>query len=137
MFLCNLHIDKTIPLVVKLEKIGGEYMGNFDAVKYANEYIKQSYDRINLTVAKGKKAEWNEKAKAAGMSLNAYIARAVDEYAGISPDADRIAEKAREEARREVLAKIDQALRGEKQSEPKSTDTTFDEEIKKKLEGLI
>lgn len=112
-------------------------MGDFDKVKYTNEYINKSYDRINLTVAKGKKAEWNEKAKAAGMSLNAYITRAVDEFAGISPDADRIAEKAREEARREVLAKIDQALRGEKQSEPKSTETTFGEEIKKKLEGLI
>lgn len=112
-------------------------MGDFDKVKYTNEYINKSYDRINLTVAKGKKSEWSEKAKAAGMSLNAYITRAVDEYAGISPDADRIAEKAREEARREVLAKIGQALRGEKQSEPKSTETTFDEEIKKKLEGLI
>lgn len=112
-------------------------MGDFDKVKYTNEYINKSYDRINLTVIKGKKAEWSERAKAAGMSLNAYITRAVDEFAGISPDADRIAEKAREEARREVLAKIDKALRGEKQSEPKNTDTTFDEEIKKKLEGLI
>ena len=112
-------------------------MGEFNQTKYIQEYIKQSYDRINLTVVKGKKSEWSERAKAAGMSLNAYITRAVDEYAGISPDADRIAEKAREEARRELLAKIDQALRGEKQSEPKSTETTFDEEIKKKLEGLI
>lgn len=112
-------------------------MSEFNKSKYIQEYMKQSYDRVNVQVPKGKKAEWNEKAKAAGMSLNAYITRAVDEYAGISPDADRIAEKAREEARREVLAKIDQALRGEKQSEPKSTDTTFDEEIKKKLEGLI
>lgn len=112
-------------------------MGEFNQTKYIQEYIKQSYDRINLTVIKGKKSEWSERAKAAGMSLNAYITRAVDEFAGISPDADRIAEKAREEARRELLAKIDQALRGEKQSEPKSTDTTFDEEIKKKLEGLI
>lgn len=112
-------------------------MPEFDKVKYNNEYNKQSYDRTSLMTPKGKKAEWSERAKAAGLSLNAYITRAVDEYAGISPDADRIAEKAREEARREVLAKIDKALRGEKQSEPKSTGATFDEEIKKKLEGLI
>lgn len=112
-------------------------MAEYDKIKYNMEYNAKNYDRINIAVAKGVKADWASRAKAAGMSLNAYITRAVDEYAGISPDADRIAEKAREEARREVLAKIDQALRGEKQSEPKSTETTFDEEIKKKLEGLI
>ena len=112
-------------------------MSEFNKSKYIQEYMKQSYDRVNVQVPKGKKSEWSERAKAAGMSLNAYITRAVDEYAGISPDADRIAEKAREEARRELLAKIDKALRGEKQSEPKSENATFDEEIKKKLEGLI
>lgn len=106
-------------------------MGDFDKVKYTNEYINKSYDRINLTVAKGKKAEWSEKAKAAGMSLNAYITRAVDEFAGISPDADRIAEKAREEARRELLAKIDQALRGEKQSESDDDNAAFDDDTSK------
>ena len=59
-------------------------MAEFDATKYANDYIKQTYDRINLTTEKGKKSQWTEKAKAAGLSLNAYITRAVDNYAGIS-----------------------------------------------------
>lgn len=86
-------------------------MAEFDPVKYANNYIKQSYDRINLTIPKGKKSEWNEKAKSAGLSLNAYITQAVDSYAGISPDEDKIAEKALEEARREILARIEQALK--------------------------
>lgn len=106
-------------------------MSEFDKVKYNNEYNKQSYDRTSLMTPKGKKAEWSERAKAAGMSLNAYITRAVDEYAGISPDADRIAEKAREEARRELLAKIDKALRGEKQSESDDDNAAFDDDTSK------
>lgn len=134
-----MTIDKAPERVVQFrtKKKGNNGMAEYDKIKYNMEYNAKNYDRINIAVAKGVKADWASRAKAAGMSLNAYITRAVDEYAGISPDADRIAEKAREEARREVLAKIDQALRGEKQSEPKSTETTFDEEIKKKLEGLI
>ena len=106
-------------------------MSEFNKSKYIQEYMKQSYDRVNVQVSKGKKAEWSEKAKAAGLSLNAYITRAVDEYAGISPDADRIAEKAREEARRELLAKIDRALRGEKQSESDDDNAAFDDDTSK------
>ena len=53
-------------------------MSDFNKIKYNNEYNKQSYDRINLMTTKGKKSEWNEKAKSAGLSLNAYITQAVD-----------------------------------------------------------
>lgn len=107
-------------------------MAEFDATKYANDYIKQSYDRINLTTEKGKKSQWAEKAKAAGLSLNSYITRAVDNYSGIE-DFTKVEEKAKEEARREVLAKIADALKPDKQ--PDKSD--FDEAIKKRLEGLI
>ena len=103
-------------------------MAEFDATKYANDYIKQSYDRINLTTEKGKKSQWTEKAKAAGLSLNAYITRAVDSYAGIE-DFTKVEEKAKEEARREVLAKVTDALKPDK--------SDFDKDIKKRLEGLI
>ena len=107
-------------------------MAEFDATKYANDYIKQSYDRINLTTEKGKKSQWMEKAKAAGLSLNAYITRAIDSYAGIE-DFAKVEEKAKEEARREVLARVADALKPDKPSEK----SDFDEDIKKRLQGLI
>ena len=94
-------------------------MSDFNKIKYNNEYNKQSYDRINLMTTKGKKSEWNEKAKSAGLSLNAYITQAVDSYAGISPDEDKIAE----EARREIIARIEQALKPYKiQKDEETTD---------------
>lgn len=107
-------------------------MSEFNQAKYIQEYIKQSYDRITLQVPKGKKSQWAEKAKAAGLSLNAYITRAVDNYAGIE-DFTKVEEKAKEEARREVLAKVADALKPEQP--PEKSD--FDKDIKKRLEGLI
>ena len=103
-------------------------MAEFNKIKYNNEYNKQSYDRINLMTEKGKKSQWTEKAKAAGLSLNAYITRAVDSYAGIE-DFTKVEERAKEEARREVLAKVADALKPDK--------SDFDEAIKKRLQGLI
>ena len=103
-------------------------MAEFNKIKYNNEYNKQSYDRINLMTEKGKKSQWAEKAKAAGLSLNAYITRAVDNYAGIE-DYTKVEERAKEEARREVLAKVADALKPDK--------SDFDEDIKKRLQGLI
>lgn len=113
---------------VKYSKTGGIKMAEFNKIKYNNEYNKQSYDRINLMTEKGKKSQWTEKAKAAGLSLNAYITRAVDNYAGIE-DFTKVEEKAKEEARREVLAKVADALKPDK--------SDFDEAIKKRLQGLI
>lgn len=107
-------------------------MSEFNQAKYIQEYIKQSYDRITLQVPKGKKPQWAEKAKAAGLSLNAYITRAVDSYAGIE-NFTKVEEKAKEEARREILAKVADALKPDKP--PEKSD--FDEAIKKRLEGLI
>ena len=44
---------------------------------YQNEFIKNAYDRINLTVPKGRKEEIATAAAASGESVNAYINRAI------------------------------------------------------------
>lgn len=50
-----------------------------DATAYQNQYIAKTYDRINLTVPKGKKATIKAHSEAQGESVNAFINRAVDE----------------------------------------------------------
>ena len=52
----------------------------FHQIKYQNEFIKQKYDRVNLTVQKGKKEKIKAAAKAAGQSVNEYINSAIDNY---------------------------------------------------------
>lgn len=47
--------------------------------KAVNKYMKQNYDRVNLTLPKGKKAIIQDFAAAHGESVNAFINRAVDE----------------------------------------------------------
>lgn len=49
------------------------------AFAYVNEYQKEKYDRITVMAEKGKKAEYQTAAKAAGMSLSAFIEMCVDE----------------------------------------------------------
>ena len=46
--------------------------------KSVNKYIQKNYDRINLTLPRGKKAEIQEHAHTNGESVNAFIARAID-----------------------------------------------------------
>lgn len=46
--------------------------------KCVNRYIENHYDRINLTVEKGKKEIIQQKAKEHGESVNAFINRAID-----------------------------------------------------------
>ena len=41
--------------------------------KRQNEFIKNAYDRVNLTLPKGKKEEYQARAEMQGLSLNAYI----------------------------------------------------------------
>ena len=55
-------------------------MSDFNASKYRNDFIKQNYDRVNLTLPKGKKEQVKAAAAAAGMSLNEFINAAVDAY---------------------------------------------------------
>lgn len=44
-----------------------------------NRYAAKAYDRINLVVPKGRKAELQEVAQAQGESLNGFINRAISE----------------------------------------------------------
>lgn len=48
-------------------------MSEFDATKYKNDFQKEKYDRIIVTVPKGQKAIIQAHAKANGQSVNAYI----------------------------------------------------------------
>ena len=44
-----------------------------------NKYINKAYDRINLTVDKGKKDIIKEHAESMGESVNGFINRAINE----------------------------------------------------------
>lgn len=44
-----------------------------------NRYIAKSYDRINLTVPKGKKERIQNYAQSVGESVNGFINRAIDD----------------------------------------------------------
>ena len=50
----------------------------FDQNAYKAEFNKANYDRIELRIPKGKKAEWTARAKAEGMSLTAWITKKVE-----------------------------------------------------------
>ena len=47
--------------------------------KATNKYIAKAYDRVNLTLPKGRKAELQAHAEQRGESLNGFISRAIDE----------------------------------------------------------
>lgn len=49
------------------------------AQRAVNKYMKENYDRINLTMPKGKKEKIQAQADREGMSVNAYINTAIDE----------------------------------------------------------
>ncbi|MDR2043568.1 MAG: hypothetical protein LBQ15_04225 [Clostridium sp.] len=44
-----------------------------------HKYVKENYDRLELTVPKGKKTAIKEHAESKGESLNAFVNRAIDE----------------------------------------------------------
>lgn len=50
----------------------------FNQIAYQNEFNRQKYDRINLTMPKGKKERVRIAATAAGQSVNEYINAAID-----------------------------------------------------------
>lgn len=52
-----------------------------------NRWNDKAYDRINLTVPKGKKEAIKEYAEAHGESVNTFINRAID--AAMAPDQDK------------------------------------------------
>ena len=47
--------------------------------KAVHKYVKNNYDRLELTVPKGRKAEIKAHAESQGESVNAFIVRAVNE----------------------------------------------------------
>ncbi|MCD8091007.1 MAG: hypothetical protein LUD81_10400 [Clostridiales bacterium] len=51
----------------------------FNKTKYQNEFIAKAYDRINLTVPKGKKDIIKDYAAGKGESVNSFLNRAIDE----------------------------------------------------------
>lgn len=52
-----------------------------------NRYIAKAYDRVNLTLPKGRKDEVKAHAEQRGESLNGFIQRAIDET--INRDTDK------------------------------------------------
>lgn len=55
------------------------YKNKADAIKYNNNFIKDTYDRINLTVPKGKKEIIRLHAESKGEKINTFIQRAIKE----------------------------------------------------------
>lgn len=51
----------------------------FNQIAYQNDYIKEKYDRVNLTLPKGKKEAVRQAAQALGQSVNEFINAAIDE----------------------------------------------------------
>ena len=59
---------------------GGEELATTKAQQKAvNKYMNANYDRINLIVQKGHKAQIKAHAEAHGESVNGFIGRAIDE----------------------------------------------------------
>ena len=61
------------------------------STKAQNKYIAKAYDRINLTMPKGKKDAVQDHAAKNGESVNAFINRAIDEAMERDGPADRAA----------------------------------------------
>ena len=47
--------------------------------KAVHKYVREKYDRINITVPKGRKEVLQTHAESVGQSLNAFVVQAVDE----------------------------------------------------------
>lgn len=54
-------------------------MDNKKQTAYKNQFISEKYDRVNLTVPKGKKDAIQAHANKTGESVNGFINRAIDE----------------------------------------------------------
>ena len=53
-------------------------MAKFDQNKYINDFIKEKYDRVNLTMPAGKKEVVRAAAAAKGQSMNEFINAVID-----------------------------------------------------------
>lgn len=62
----------------------------FDQFSYQNNFIKEKYDRVNLTVPKGKKEKIKAAAAAEGKSVNDFINAAIDaRMSGSGPEVQK------------------------------------------------
>lgn len=52
--------------------------------KAVNKYVKNNYDRINVTIPKGKKDVIQAAATEAGETVNGYIKKAIEMRLGVS-----------------------------------------------------
>ena len=51
----------------------------FDKIAYNNKFINKTYDRINLTMPKGKKDIVKQHSQTMGESVNSFINMSIDE----------------------------------------------------------
>ena len=51
-----------------------------EKIKSVNTFIRNSYDRIELTVPRGDKSRWTEEANRKGYRLNTFIRLCVENY---------------------------------------------------------
>ena len=54
-------------------------MGGRTSAASKNKWMAKAYDRVNLTMPKGKKETFQAHAEAQGESVNAFINRAIDQ----------------------------------------------------------
>ena len=52
----------------------------FNPIKYQNDYIRKTYDRVNLLLPKGQKEILKARAQTQNKSLNQLICDCIDEY---------------------------------------------------------
>ena len=106
--------------------------------KAVNKYMAANYDRINLTVPKGKREEIKEFADCQGESVNGFINRAIDSAMGrntekpaagpqntaeshrssstiLTPDALKIAQEAAQRAGEDIPAFVSRAVANQNQ----------------------
>ena len=60
-------------------KEGGNVAVSKAQQKAVNKYMKENYDRINLTMPKGSKEAIKAHAESKGESVNGFISRAIEE----------------------------------------------------------
>ena len=65
--------NKTDTTAAGAEDPAGQQDKPFNQVAYMNEYNRNNYDRVNLTMPKGKKAIVKERAAGLKKSVNEYI----------------------------------------------------------------
>lgn len=71
-------MNTTKKINMGMKRIGDVIMAEFNQIAYQNNFIKEKYDRINLTVPKGRKEEIKRKAVEQGLSVNEYINRLLE-----------------------------------------------------------